>query len=136
MGNKKGTFPGRDRKESGCRGARDSSRLSLSCCTVRAHRFTSLHCKRPGSPLPSPTVQAERKMLQSQEVKFSVHRPKWLPRVKGCDGSPRTQGSWAIKEYISHPSRVLKARPRSCWKSLDQNHPWKCKVHLLILKQR
>lgn len=134
VGNKKGTLPGRDRRESFCRGAADSPRLPLSCRTGRAQRSTSLCCKRSGSPLPSGGAEGE--MLQSQAGKFSVHGCKWLPRVEGCDGSPQTQGPGAVTACVSPPSNALKARPWSCWKPLDQNQLCKCKVHLLILKRR
>jgi len=75
LGNKKGMLSGRDSRERACRGAGDSSRLPLRCFTVGSHHFTSLCCKRPGFPVPSPAVPTESKTLQSQEAKFSVHRP-------------------------------------------------------------
>lgn len=108
------------------------------CLWAAAHQGTAFHVPellKTWFPTPQPS-SAKREKCFKARVKFCVHRCKFLPSVEGCDDSPGTLQPWAVKEWISHLSKVLKAPPWSWWKSLDQNQLWKCKVHSFILKQR
>lgn len=133
MGNEKGRFPGRGGTE-----WRRSWGLLPAASELLLMKGTAFHVPellKTWFPTPQPS-SAKREKCFKARVKFCVHRCKFLPSVEGCDDSPGTLQPWAVKEWISHLSKVLKAPPWSWWKSLDQNQLWKCKVHSFILKQR
>lgn len=65
MGNEKGMFLGR--------GSREELGTPPGCHRAAAHRFMSPNCKRPGSPLLSPTVEAKSRNLNSLFTGLSGH---------------------------------------------------------------